>query len=345
MRQKNKYKFYTVLLVLLLPLLAFANIALGSVHIGLKDILSAITGNSTHSNISVIIIDYRLPQVFTALAVGMGLSVAGLLLQTIFRNPLAGPSVLGISAGASLGVALVILSGSALGIEVLKTSFLLSDLSIVSAAFAGALFVLAVIMYVSRKIGSIVTILIIGIMIGYVVSAVVGVLQYFSGANELQDFVVWGLGSFAKNNLDRSVFILIATLIIVFASLLISKPLNAMLLGENYAQSLGFNTKLYYNLSLLISGLLIALGTAFTGPIAFIGLAVPHLSRALLNTSNHKKLIPATFLIGANLALFCNIIARLPGFDTSLPINAITSVIGAPVVIWVIVKRSKVKVS
>jgi len=330
-----------VLLVLLLPLLAFANIALGSVHIGLKDILSAITGNSTHSNISVIIIDYRLPQVFTALAVGMGLSVAGLLLQTIFRNPLAGPSVLGISAGASLGVALVILSGSALGIEVLKTSFLLSDLSIVSAAFAGALFVLAVIMYVSRKIGSIVTILIIGIMIGYVVSAVVGVLQYFSGANELQDFVV----SFAKNNLDRSVFILIATLIIVFASLLISKPLNAMLLGENYAQSLGFNTKLYYNLSLLISGLLIALGTAFTGPIAFIGLAVPHLSRALLNTSNHKKLIPATFLIGANLALFCNIIARLPGFDTSLPINAITSVIGAPVVIWVIVKRSKVKVS
>jgi iron complex transport system permease protein len=229
--------------------------------------------------------------------------------------------------------------------DVLQSSIVLNDMAVVIAAFAGALTVMAIILYVSGKIGNVVTVLIIGIMLGYAVSAVVGVLQFFSGAEELHAYVLWGLGSFAKNSLARSEIILLATALLIVPVFYVIPPLNAMLLGENYARSLGFSLKKYNTLILLIAGLLIALGTAFTGPVAFLGLAVPHLARAWFNTSDHKTLIPATLLIGANLALLCNLIARLPGFDTSLPINAVTSMIGAPVVIWVIIKRSKLKVA
>jgi len=253
--------------------------------------------------------------------------------------------VLGISSGASLGVAMVVLAGSAFGMDLLQSSLMLNDMAVVVAAFAGALTVMAIILYVSGRIGNVVTVLIIGIMLGYAVSAIVGVLQFFSGAEELHAYVLWGLGSFAKNSLVRSEIILLVTLLVVVATFFIAIPLNAMLLGENYARSLGFDLKKYNTIILLIAGLLIALGTAFTGPIAFLGLAVPHLVRNWFNTSNHKILIPATILTGANLALFCNLIARLPGMDTSLPINAVTSMIGAPIVIWVIVKRSKIKVA
>jgi iron complex transport system permease protein len=343
--KKRNHSFSFVLLILIVFVLSFGNMVLGSVPISLPDVLKAIFYSNFNSNVTVIIKEYRLPQVFTAIATGMGLGVAGLLLQTVFRNPLAGPSVLGISAGASLGVAVVLLAGSVLGINFYEGFFSVSDISIVLAAFGGALTVLALIMFVSGKIGNIITVLIIGIMIGYLVSAVVGVLQFFSGSTELQDFVLWGLGSFAKNTLVKSLIIFISTLFIILTAFLYIKPLNAMLLGENYARSTGYDIIKSNRFVLLISGLLIALGTAFTGPIAFIGLAVPHLARMWFNTSDHKNLIPATLLIGANLALFCNIIARLPGTDTLLPINAVTSVIGAPVVIWVIIKRSKIKVS
>ncbi len=333
-----------VLLLALLAVLSVVNLWLGSVSLPLGDVLSVIF-KPVSPQTEIIVWEYRMPQVFTAIAVGMGLSVSGLLLQTVFRNPLAGPSVLGISSGASLGVALVVLAGSAFGMDVLQSSIVLNDMAVVIAAFAGALTVMAIILYVSGKIGNVVTVLIIGIMLGYAVSAVVGVLQFFSGAEELHAYVLWGLGSFAKNSLARSEIILLATALLIVPVFYVIPPLNAMLLGENYARSLGFSLKKYNTLILLIAGLLIALGTAFTGPVAFLGLAVPHLARAWFNTSDHKTLIPATLLIGANLALLCNLIARLPGFDTSLPINAVTSMIGAPVVIWVIIKRSKLKVA
>ncbi len=342
---KKPFVMPLLLLVITMLLLVMVNLWLGSVTISWGDVLSTIFSSPTSSQANIIIWDYRMPQVFTAVAVGMGLSVAGLLLQTVFRNPLAGPSVLGISSGASLGVALVVLTGSAFGMDVLQSNMMLNDMAVVIAAFAGALAVMAIILYVSGRIGNVVTVLIIGIMLGYAVSAIVGVLQFFSGAQELHAYVLWGLGSFAKNSLIRSEIILLATAVLVVSSYFFALPLNAMLLGENYARSLGFNLKKYHTLLFLLAGLLIALGTAFTGPIAFIGLAVPHIARAWFNTSNHKQLIPATLLLGANLTLLCNLIARLPGLDTSLPINAVTSMIGAPVVIWVIVKRSKMKVT
>lgn len=325
-------------------LFSVLNLWFGSVWLSWNDVLSSLFGSSSTPQVGIIVWEYRMPQVFTAIAVGMGLSVSGLLLQTVFRNPLAGPSVLGISSGASLGVALVILAGSAFGMDMLQGTIMLNDMTVVIAAFAGALVVMALILYVSGRIGNVVTVLIIGIMVGYTVSAMVGILQYFSSDQELHDYVLWGLGSFAKNSLLRSEIILLITLLLISISRLFAIPLNALLLGENYARSLGFNLKKYNTLILLLAGLLIALGTAFTGPIAFLGLAVPHLARAWFNTSDNKILIPATIFIGANLALFCNLLARLPGIDISLPINAVTSLIGAPVVIWIIVKRSKIKV-
>lgn len=343
--KRSIFTLSVVLLLMLLLVLSMANLWLGSVYISPEDVWLVITGKASSPQTSVIIWEYRMPQVFTAIATGMGLSIAGLLLQTVFRNPLAGPSVLGISAGASLGVAVVVLAGSVFGTDILQNSVVYGDVAIVTAAFAGALTIMAAILYVSGKTGNVVTVLIIGIMIGYAVSAVVGVLQFFSGSEELHAYVLWGLGSFAKNTLIRSEVVLAATLILVVSAIYVAIPLNAMLLGEHYARSIGFNLKKYNSLVLLIAGLLIALGTAFTGPIAFLGLAVPHLARSLFNTSNHKILLPATLLIGADMALLCNLTARLPGLDTSLPINAVTSVIGAPVVIWVIVKRSKFKVS
>ena len=343
--KKTSFSASILLLVITALLLSIANLWLGSVTVSWGDVLSTVFSSPTTPQTEIIIWEYRMPQVFTAMAVGMGLSVSGLLLQTVFRNPLAGPSVLGISSGASLGVALVVLAGSAFGMDVLQGTMMLNDMAVVVAAFAGALAVMAIILYVSGRIGNVVTVLIIGIMLGYAVSAIVGVMQFFSGAEELHAYVLWGLGSFAKNSLVRSEIILLATLLLVAFSYFFALPLNAMLLGENYARSLGFNLKKYHTLLLLLAGLLIALGTAFTGPIAFIGLAVPHIARAWFNTSNHRQLIPATLLLGANLALLCNLIARLPGLDTSLPINAVTSMIGAPVVIWVIVKRSKIKVT
>ncbi len=341
---KKQYYFLLAGLILLL-ILSGLNLWFGSVFLSWRDVFGSLFGTGSSPQVDVIIMEYRMPQVFTAIAVGMGLSVAGLLLQTVFRNPLAGPSVLGISSGASLGVAVVVLAGSVFGTDMLQSTLMLNDVAVVTAAFVGAFVVMGLILYVSGRIGNVVTVLIIGIMVGYTVSAMVGVLQYFSRAEELHDYVLWGLGSFAKNSLSRSEILLVVTLLLVSVAGLLALPLNAMLLGENYARSLGFNLKKYNTLILLLAGLLIALGTAFTGPIAFIGLAVPHLARAWLNTSDHKKLIPATLLTGANLALLCNLLARMPGMDISLPINAVTSLIGAPVVIWVIVKRSKIKVA
>lgn len=341
MRNSLNNKLMFVGLLILIPLLFVLNIWYGSVDIGWKEVILTLFGQNTGNSSEVIILQYRLPQSITALSVGMGLSLSGLLLQTTFNNPLAGPSVLGVSSGASLGVAILILFGGVPGI-ISSNMFFYSDLAIVAAAFAGAAMVLLIILFVSSRIGSAVTILIIGIMIGYLVSAIVGTLQYFSTSKDLHSYVLWGLGSFSKTSISQSITIFVFTLFFVMLSFIYTKSLNALLLGGRYAEASGFNVVRIQRSLILISGLLIALGTAFTGPIAFLGLAVPHIARSLFKTSNHAILLPGVLLIGGLLALFCNLIAKLPGFDGSLPINAVTSIIGAPVVIWVIIKGRRI---
>ncbi len=315
------------------------NLWYGSVNISWLDVWDTLMLSSTTNHASnIIILQYRLPQAITALSVGIGLSIAGLLLQTTFSNPLAGPSVLGISAGASLGVAIVVLLGGIGGVQLFGNSVLLGDMAIVLAAFAGALAVLLIIIFVSGKVGNAVTILIIGIMIGYLVSAVVGTMQFFSSSEDLHAFILWGLGSFSKTSIVQSLMIFIVTIVVAITTMAFVKPLNAFLLGQQYTISSGFNVRLLQSVFILISGFLIALGTAFTGPIAFVGLAVPHIARTIFRTSNHRVLLPAVVLIGAALTLGCNFVSKLPGYDASLPINAVTSMVGAPIVIWVIIK-------
>jgi iron complex transport system permease protein len=339
MTKSESSVFWMVLLGLLILLLFAANLWFGSVSLDWNEVWDIISGQSQHQPISqVIVLQYRLPQALTSIAVGMALSLAGLLLQTAFNNPLAGPSVLGISSGASFGVALVLMFSSATGLQLISNEWLYQDIFLVSAAFAGAFAVLSIIVFVSSRIGNAVTVLIIGIMIGYLVSAAVGTMQFYSNSQDLQAYVLWGLGSFSKTTLQQSLGLMAGISLISSTAFLFIRPLNALLLGESYARSTGFNTRKVNRSLILISGLLIALGTAFTGPIAFIGLAVPHLARTFFNTSNHRILLPAVLLLGATLSLLCNLIARLPGWDSSLPINAVTSVIGAPIVIWVIVK-------
>ena len=339
MISKKNTTLIFVMLPIIIVLLFLLNIWYGSISMSWTDVWNTLIQNETASNTSkIIILQYRLPQAVTALSVGIGLSIAGLLLQTTFSNPLAGPSVLGISAGASLGVALVVLLGGIGGIKLAGTSMFFGDMAIVIASLAGALVVLLIIVFVSRKVGNAVTVLIIGIMIGYLVSAVVGTLQFFSSSEDLHAFILWGLGSFSKTTIMQSVSIFIVTIVISFVSMIFIKPLNALLLGSQYALSSGFNVKIMQSVFILLSGFLIALGTAFTGPIAFIGLAVPHIARTIFRTSNHAILLPAVMLIGAALTLGCNLVSKLPGYDASLPINAVTSMVGAPIVIWVIIK-------
>jgi len=339
MISRKHTSLFFVILPLLIVFLFLINLWYGSVNISWIDVLDTLMLNSNQNQAShIIILQYRLPQAITAMSVGIGLSISGLLLQTTFNNPLAGPSVLGISAGASLGVAIMVLLGGSMGLKLSGNLYMLGDMAVVVAAFAGALLVLLIIIFVSGKVGNAVTILIIGIMIGYLVSAIVGTMQFFSSSEDLHAFILWGLGSFSKTSLIQSISILIVTLVVVILSMLFVKPLNALLLGQQYAVSSGFNVKFLQTIFILISGFLIALGTAFTGPIAFIGLAVPHIARTILRTSNHRLLLPAVVLIGAVLTLGCNFISKLPGYDASLPINAVTSIVGAPIVIWVIIK-------
>lgn len=339
MISKTNNTLIFAILPLLIVLLFLLNIWYGSVSISWMDVWNTLLPNETVGNTSkIIILQYRLPQAITALSIGMGLSVAGLLLQTTFTNPLAGPSVLGISSGASLGVALVVLLGGIGGVNIASNSMFFGNMAIVLSSFAGALIVLLIIVFVSRKVGNAVTVLIIGIMIGYLVSAIVGTLQFFSSSEDLHAFILWGLGSFSKTTIIQSVSIFIVTIVISLITIMFVKPLNAFLLGSKYALSSGINIKVMQSVFILISGFLIALGTAFTGPIAFVGLAVPHIARTIFRTSNHAILLPAVMLIGAALTLACNLASKLPGYDASLPINAVTSMIGAPIVIWVIIK-------
>ena len=336
----KSYKPVFLSIFLLLLICFIVNISLGSVFIPWLDTLKSLIGGSVEKESwRHIIIDYRLPKAITAIIVGSGLGVSGLLMQTMFRNPLAGPFVLGISSGATLGVAILILSSTFTGIAF--SAFLVSKWGLVIAASLGSILVLFAVMLVSARVRDTMAILIIGLMFGSITSAIVSVLSYFAPANQLQQYVFWGFGSLGNLSwYDVLIFFGISLLGMLLAILSI-KPLNTLLLGENYARSLGLNIQKSRLIIIIATGLLAGSVTAFAGPIAFIGLAVPHLTRLLFHTSNHKTLIPAVLLLGSIIMLICDSIAQLPSSEYTLPINAITSLIGAPVIIWLLVRKRK----
>ena len=320
-------------------LLFVMNLCFGSVSIPMKEIWAAVIGGDD-STYRAIVMDYRLPQAITALLAGIGLSVSGLLMQTLFRNPLADPSLLGISSGSSLGVALVVLLGTATGLSV-STMSLWSTFGVTIAAFVGAFAVLLLILALSSRLRSMVSLVLVGIMIAYIAGSVTDILKFFSQKEGLHSFVIWGMGSFSNVSKAQLPFFAIAVVAGTIGSFLLFKTLNLLLLGERYAENLGVNIRRSSMLIILASGFLTALITAFCGPIAFLGLAVPHIARFLFKSSDHKLLIPATAFLGMDLALFCNLIARLPSFEGNLPINSVTALIGAPIVLWVIFHRQR----
>ena len=328
MRHSNT--LWMLAIVTAIFVLIFLNLVLGSVSIPLQSVWHIIwnLGNEpiTWQNI---IWKSRLPQALTALVAGAGLSISGLQMQTVFRNPLAGPSVLGISSGASMGVAFVVLlSGSLGGVALSKLGFM-GEIALSIAAVIGSLSVMALIVYVSQKVKGNVTLLIIGVMIGYVANAVIGVLKFFSVEEDIRAYVIWGLGSFARvSGNQMTLFVILMTM-------------NLMLLGDSYARNLGLNIKRARLLVITSAGVLTAIVTAYCGPIIFLGLAVPHLCRAIFQTSDHRILMPAVLFAGAALALICNLIARMPGFEGALPVNSVTALVGAPVVASVLFRKRK----
>ena len=328
MRHSNT--LWMLAIVTAIFVLIFLNLVLGSVSIPLQSVWHIIwnLGNEpiTWQNI---IWKSRLPQALTALVAGAGLSISGLQMQTVFRNPLAGPSVLGISSGASMGVAFVVLlSGSLGGVALSKLGFM-GEIALSIAAVIGSLSVMALIVYVSQKVKGNVTLLIIGVMIGYVANAVIGVLKFFSVEEDTR----------VSGN-QMTLFVILMTILIPLSFLLI-KTMNLMLLGDSYARNLGLNIKRARLLVITSAGVLTAIVTAYCGPIIFLGLAVPHLCRAIFQTSDHRILMPAVLFAGAALALICNLIARMPGFEGALPVNSVTALVGAPVVASVLFRKRK----
>lgn len=321
--------------------LLLINISFGSVTIPFKEVINSLAGGqASKSTWEYIIINYRLPKAITAILVGMGLSISGLLMQTLFRNPLAGPFVLGLSSGSSLGVAFVILGASIM--PTFLSSFLLSSYGVVIASTLGSFTVLLLVLIVSQKLRDTMAILVVGLMFGSFTSAIVGILTYFSSAEQLQKFTFWSLGNLGNLSWLSIVILTIAVSIGLLMSLVCIKPLNALLLGENYARSLGLNFKKTRLIIIFATSILAGSITAFAGPIAFIGLAVPHMAKLLFQTSNHFILYWSTLLIGAAIMLICDVVSQMPGLEVTLPINAITSIIGAPVVIWLLVRKQKI---
>lgn len=329
-----------LLLVAAILILFFLNLLLGSVEIPVKSVWNIITGGSGESEIwRNILLKSRVPQSLTALVAGAGLAVSGLQMQTVFRNPLAGPSVLGISSGASLGVAFVVLLSGSIGGVALSSLGFFGELALTVASIAGALSVMALIVFVSQKVKGNVTLLIIGVMIGYVANAVIGVLKFFSVEEDIRAYVIWGLGSFARVSGNQVVVFVCIMAVLLPLSFLLIKTLNLLLLGDAYARNLGLNIKRARLFVITCSGVLTAIVTAYCGPITFLGLAVPHLCRGIFRSSDHRVLMPASLLAGAALALLCNLIARMPGFEGVLPVNSVTAIVGAPVVIYVLFKK------
>ncbi len=324
---------------MLLLIALLLNLSLGSVGIPFKDIVKSITGGEASKETwQHIITDYRLPKAITAMVSGSGLAVAGLLMQTLFRNPLAGPYVLGISSGASLGVALYILGGSVLGWTLGNN---MGRWGLIFAASAGSLSVLLMVLAAARRVRDTMTLLIIGLMVGSLTAAVVSILAYFSKAEELQQYIFWSYGSLGDLAWSE-IYILLITFIAGLIMAVVSiKALNALLLGETYAKTIGLRYLRSRLLIILATSMLAGSITAFAGPIAFIGLAVPHLIRQVFRTANHSILLPAVLLGGAILMLLCDMVAQVPLSEYKLPINAITALVGAPVVIWLLVRKKK----
>lgn len=336
----RRFLLLTLFLLFTIVVLMIVNLLIGTVPIPVAEVCRILMGMGSDSEIwTNIILSSRLPQVLTAIVAGAGLAVSGLQMQTVFRNPLAGPSVLGISNGSALGVAFVILLSGQLGGVALSRLGYLGDVAISIAAIIGALAVLMLIVWISQRVKGNVTLLIIGVMIGYLANAIIGVLKFLSPEEDVKAFVVWGLGSFSRVSGDQMVLFVVLMCVLLPLSFLLVKPMNILLLGERYASNLGLNVARARMQIIICSGVLVAIVTAYCGPIMFIGLAVPHLARALFRTSDHRQLMPATALCGAALALVCNFIARMPGFEGALPVNSVTALVGAPVIASVLFRR------
>ena len=328
------------ILIFSIVVLFAANLLYGSVKIPVSEVFHILLGgDSAQASWSYIIWESRLPQALTALLTGAALAASGLMLQTAFNNPLAGPDILGINSGAGLGAAIVLLLFG--GIMPAGNLLFSGSLALVAAAFAGAIIVTLLILLFASRLRSHTMLLIIGMMIGYIVSSVVSLLNFFSTAEGVQSYMMWGMGNFG--GVSRTQLPLFCGFIFVGLAIAVSlvKPLNALLLGDRYARNLGINVRRTRALLLLSTGLLVAVTTAYCGPINFIGLAVPHIARLILGTGNHRILMPATLLTGSLIALLCNLISILPGDHGLLPLNAITPIIGAPVIIYVIMSRRK----
>lgn len=333
----KKYCIFFVVITLAIIALFVINIIYGAVKIPINSIIDIFSGNDeVNESWKYIILQTRLPQALTAILCGGALAVSGLLLQTAFCNPLAGPSIFGINSGASLGVAFVMLlfGGSITAGAVSVTGFL----AVLIAAFVGAVAVMAVLLFFSNLVNNNVMLLITGIMIGYISSSAISLLNFFATEEGVHSYMIWGLGNFGGVSMAQMPLFAAVTIVGLICALLLIKPLNAVLLGEQYAENLGINTIKLRNCLLLVTGLLTAVTTAYCGPIAFIGLAVPHIARMLLKTDNHRYLIPGTILSGAAISLLCNIICVLPGDNGIIPLNAVTPIMGAPVIIYVIIK-------
>ena len=332
----NKGTIYCIGLAVVILLLFVLNLMMGSVSIPVSDTLRILMGEeSAKPSWQYIILESRLPQALTALFCGSALAASGLMLQTAFRNPLAGPSIFGINSGAGLGVALVMLF---LGGSISAGSVSLSGfVAVLVAAFVGAMAVMTLIFFFSTIVRNHVMLLIIGIMIGYISNSAISLLNFFATDEGVRSYMVWGLGSFGGVSMKMMPVFASVTILGLIGSLLLIKPLNALMLGDAYAENLGINIIKVRNRLLIVTGILTAITTAFCGPIAFIGLAVPHIARMMLTTDNHRVLLPATILMGAVIALLCNLITVLPGETGVIPLNAVTPLIGAPVIIYVII--------
>jgi len=332
-----RFILITTLLIVTVLVLIFLNLALGSSKIPLTEVLNAVLGLDTHKPIwQTIVLEFRLPRSITACLAGSALSISGLIMQTLFRNPLAGPGVLGVSSGAGLGVAVVLLGGLDVTTSMMN---LFGSLSLAGAAFIGSFFILGIVILISRKVKSAVSLLIIGLMMGYLSSALVNLLTYFSSAEQIRNYAIWSLGSFGDATWSNIQILTMTGAISIFIAIFFSNRLDILLLGENYAQSMGLKVKQTRIGLILAASLSAGSVTAFCGPIAFLGLAVPHLSRRLLGNTKHIQLIPTAVFMGMAVALASDLLAKLPGSDQTLPLNTITALIGAPIVIGMVLKR------
>lgn len=342
MAYPGRNTIFLLLLTAVIFLFLFLNLVWGSVEIPMSSVWHILTGQGEESlTWQNIIWKSRFPQALTALVAGAGLSVSGLQMQTVFRNPLAGPSVLGISSGASLGVAFVVLFSGSIGGVALSHLGFIGEVALSVAAITGSLSVMALIVFASHKVKGNVTLLIIGVMIGYLANAIIGILKFFSIEEDIKTYVIWGLGSFSRVSGNQMMLFVVIMVVLLPLSFLLVKTLNLLMLGDGYARNLGLNIKRARILVIGCSGVLTAIVTAYCGPIIFLGLAVPHLCRATFQTSDHRILMPACLVMGAALALICNLIARMPGFEGALPVNSVTALIGAPVVASVLFRKRK----